>query len=336
MSTFLRYGYQVPPDFALYPMLGSTVRALGKGWDVLVRGNKSELRSYQDLAQQLKKPGQLHFSPMLEIENHSKLIQPAIPQNFSPELQLWHSASVEKEALNVSGKDGSSPNAFHLMVAGKNVSEVDFDLISNFVITRSNPQGVTAIVGSGKGKTTSALGIAAEAVARGKSVAVVQWFKEKHGEGDKRWKINEHDFPALLNIPDQFVISPMGLGFFGSPKYDRVAGATAYQLHRDKAYQGLALATEYLQQAHVDVLVLDEFVDTVAEIAGNIEYPLLDLVDVQDFLKKAAKQTKVAVVVTGRKVTSDWAPMVAQAITIDSVKHPWNTNRQGAISGLDF
>src|SRR5918994_2131169 len=94
---------------------------------------------------------------------------------------------------------------------------------------------VLLYTGEGKGKTTSAFGVALRAVGRGWNVSMVQF--TKMGEWPKGQPLGEISGAARL-APDFEVIST-GIGFvniFGDP--------FTLEEHRDAAQKGLELARE--------------------------------------------------------------------------------------------
>lgn len=309
----LEYLYQVSHHYSHLPLLGSAIRALGKEWRVAVRFEGDKLHIFESLKASLHDPHLLQLEPSKE------------------SAQVLLLGGMTADQINKHRESNLTLGKQHVMVSGEKVDDA-YDLVSHFSVDQLKPTGVTAITGTGKGKTTTALGLAVEQFVQGKKTAVVQWFKEPKS-GRLTWAINEHFFPELLQQPELITFSPMGMGFFGSPTMDRVA---EYQLHRDKAYQGLELAREIIRSGKYGLVVLDEFVDTVPEISQNIEVPLIDLVDVQAMLKEALQQTHTQVVVTGRQVTEAWGDWVGTSIVIDEVRHPWSTKQAGAVSGLDF
>lgn len=309
---FLHYSYQSDKTIGTKTLLGSAIRALGKGWNVLIIDDENA--QWKQLAHFLRNLTQLHVASTRNWRNI--LFQEKINLLLSTE-------PIDFSDIKV-----------HTMVIDQQPELASYDLISQFHIDQKKQPGVIAITGTGKGKTTTALGYAVEKMIYGDKVAVIQWFKEK-ARGDLTWAINEHQFPKLLQQPNQFEFYPTGLGFFGSPNMDRVAGEEAYQQHRAKAYEGLALARKLISSGEYSCIVLDELVDTVKEIAQNIEYPLIDLSDVQTFLEWVIEQP-LQVIVTGRRVSIDWEQYVKTSIVINEIKHPWSTARKGAVSGLDY
>lgn len=323
MASTLAYAYAVASEFSTYPILGSLIRAVGKGWKVAVVASKKRAPVYRLFQRQLRDPSQVLVAYVDDLSGLRRFHELVLIDGASPVV-----ASHIRHDHRVLGKS-------HVMAVEVDPEEGEYDLISRFEKRELHPAGVVAITGTGKGKTTSALGLGGEVVAHGGRVAVVQWFKERKS-GSLTWAISEHAFSETLTHPGAYEFFPSGLGFYGSPHFDRVAGERAYRQHRDRAYKGLALARRLIGSGDYSLVVLDELVDTVAEIAHNIRYPLIDLVDLVDFLAFATGQTQTKLVVTGRRVTDGWAGFVKTSWVIAEVKHPWSFQGRGAVSGLDF
>ncbi len=321
----LEYLYQSTDPSGLYALLGSLVRAVGKeGWRVGVVASAATYPTFVALQALLNTSDRLVIKPTSE----ATFFSAAPPFDLVLIDAMHETATVKSLRDSLIGQS-------HVMVAGNDPQSDDYDLITGFTQQQLHPQGVIAFTGTGKGKTSSALGLAAQAITQGQRVAIIQWFKERKS-GKLTWAINEHEFPAQLRDPDLIEFYPTGMGFYGSPDLDRVQGEQAYQQHRAKAWEGVDLAYAKLASGEYAVIVLDELVDTVAEIAQNIEYPLIDLADVQQLLATAQNQSKTRVVVTGRRVSDHWAAYVRESHVLTELRHPWSSKGKGAVSGLDF
>ncbi len=237
---------------------------------------------------------------------------------------------MERQSLQ---QDERIVGKLHVISAGEYDESFPYNLISEFSLEHQHLDGVWAFTGPGKGKTTSALGWAWQK-AQGKPLAVVQWFKEK-SSGHLTWSISEHLAPKHLLHPELLAFYPTGLGFFGSPALDRVKGEEAYQHHRDRALEGVSLASRFLREREIGALVLDEFVDTINVVSGNLPQDLLRLEEVRALLRDA-KESGLPVAVTGRRVTPEWSEFVATSIEIKNLRHPWTHEKRAAVSGLDF
>lgn len=321
----LEYAYITSDAYSSYPLLGSVIRALGKkNWKVLVLAPKEEQSVFLQLKATLKNPDRL---TVLSFDQLSKIND----QSFELVLSQYADPKLNQQIRNHLQILGKS----HVMTVDSSPSFEEYDLISSFEVQELHPQGVVAITGTktsgGKGKTTTALGMAVEKLAEGNTVAIVQWFKEKN-TGELTWAINEHYFADQLVVPERFAIYPTGAGFVGSPNMDRVAEENE---HREKAWAGVQLAKELILSREYSTIVLDEFVDCLSEVMPMLPYPLLELKVVQELLQLAA-DSGIQVIVTGRKITPEWERFVKTSITISEVKHPWSTRKAGAVSGLDF
>jgi cob(I)alamin adenosyltransferase len=321
----LSYMYMADPEAASLPLLGSAIRALGKEWNVAAAPSEHQAYLFSPLLGLLEDPGKFHI-----VNGASEL--ESLLEGDGLDLLLVSKLAASKSMREIIAR---SEEGCHLMIGGYVPSFMDqADLVSRFTNHRVVGKGVTAFTGNGKGKSTSAYGLALRDLPEGGRVAVVQWFKERKGERGT-WSINEHYFPDLLKDSERFEFYPSGLGFFGSPGLDRVKGAEAYRRHKGRARTGLELARSLIDSGDYSTVVLDEFVDTVPEIAENIEYPLLDLTDVVDLLRVGA-DSNTEVIFTGRRITDDIRPFVKSSYLVEEFKHPFSTSGATAVSGLDF
>lgn len=148
--------------------------------------------------------------------------------------------------------------------------------------------------GNGKGKTTSALGLAVKALGAGKKVFIGQFLKSGHYS----------EIKALKQFPEQLTVEHYGLGKFvrGKPSEDdKKAGILGYQ----KIFK-------VLEEKEYDLVIIDE--GNVAVKYGIItEQALLDLFNM--------KPEHVQLVVTGRGATPAVIAQADQVAQIDEVKH---------------
>src|SRR6266542_3116048 len=134
---------------------------------------------------------------------------------------------------------------------------------------------VLLYTGEGKGKTTSALGVALRAVGRGWKVCMVQF--TKMGEWPPGEPMGEISGAKRLE-PDLEVI-PTGIGFvniFGDPY--------TLEEHRAAAQKGLELAREKIASGEYQLVILDEVLgavdqgqvelDQVIELIGTKPHPV--------------------------------------------------------------
>jgi len=295
-------------------LLGSCVRALGKpGWNIAVFPSIDAAAPYLDLQTKLQEPYRLDvFSPDA---------LKTIPQYKSYNLILIDDPN-EKDLVHLRNKFFGKA---HIVVRSQQENSDEYTLVSDITKTDVNTHGVIAYTGDGKGKSTGAFGIALNTFIKGGKVAVVQWFKET------AWNISEHTFANALTNPENFAVYPMGSGFFGAGKLDREKDT---QIHEQSATQAVSLAADLLEKNY-DVIILDEFVDTVKDISKNIPNDLLALQTVQEFLRYTQDFPKTTVVVTGRSI-QHWDNFIQTSYEVKNIRHPFTNRGEFAKSGLDF
>lgn len=153
---------------------------------------------------------------------------------------------------------------------------------------------IKIITGNGKGKTTSALGLAIEAVGAGKKVFIGQFLKSgKYSE-----------MHALKMFPDQITVRHYGLGKFvkGRPTDDDIiAGKEGY-----KEIVGI------IKKEKHDLVIIDE--GNVAVKYGILSgQSLIDLFDI--------KPDPMDLVVTGRGATPAVIERADLVIELKEIKH---------------
>jgi cob(I)alamin adenosyltransferase len=163
--------------------------------------------------------------------------------------------------------------------------------------------------GSGKGKTTAALGVVVRALGHGLKVAFIQFIKSQD-TGESRFL---EEMAALK--PGQVFYSRRGKGF---------VGRNPSQTDRELALEGLELALTLADQ--YDLLVLDEI--NVAMSLG-----LLDSTTVADLVKN--RPPKVNFILTGRGCPDNIITLADTVTEMQDVKHAFRAGIS-ARSGLDY
>ncbi len=128
--------------------------------------------------------------------------------------------------------------------------------------------------GAGKGKTSAALGILLRSAGQGHRVLMIQFLKGQKDTGELQ---------AYPQLGDQVEIVQFGRSDLHN--LHEVQSVDAYL-----ANQGLNYAREMMRRRRPDVLILDE-------LATAVQYQLLSVHDVVDFLDNRHRQTEV--IVTG-------------------------------------
>ncbi len=168
---------------------------------------------------------------------------------------------------------------------------------------------ILIITGDGKGKTTSALGMAMRASGHGLRACVIQFIK-----GVRTGELST--VQAMANI--QMVQT--GRGFL--PKSQ--GGGMAE--HKQAAEQGLAVAAESIVSGQYDILILDEI--CVAVSLGLILEA--DVVDVMGCADPA-----MTLVLTGRYASPGLIELADTVSRIDCVKHGYDAGI-AAQKGVEF
>jgi cob(I)alamin adenosyltransferase len=165
---------------------------------------------------------------------------------------------------------------------------------------------VHVYTGDGKGKTTAALGMCARAVGHGYRALIVQFMKTAGTYGEN-----------FLTLP--------GLDVVASGHDCLVFSNEITQADRDKAADGMRLASEALRSGNYRIVVLDE-------VSVAIKFGLVDVHDVVRAIKERHKG--VEAVVTGRYAPHELLDMADYVSEIKAIKHPY---QNGVISrkGVD-
>ncbi|MCP4690581.1 MAG: cob(I)yrinic acid a,c-diamide adenosyltransferase [Desulfobacterales bacterium] len=153
---------------------------------------------------------------------------------------------------------------------------------------------VHVITGHGKGKTTSALGLALRAAGAGRSVYIGQFGKK----GDYS------EIRALERLSDRITVEQFGLGRFtnGKPEPEDI----------EAAQEGLEKVTRVMASDKYDMVVLDEA--NVATRFGMIETrDLLDLI--------ARKPPEKELIITGRYASTRVLEMADEVSELKARKH---------------
>ena len=163
--------------------------------------------------------------------------------------------------------------------------------------------------GTGKGKTTAALGVAFRAVGQGMKVFMVQFIKGN-------WKYGELE--AAKRFSDLLEIHPMGEGFTWdtkNPERDRQKAREAWEAGKQAALSG-----------KYQLVIFDE-------INYVLSYGSLPVEEVAQFLRNKPKDLHV--ILTGRdapQVLIDLADLVTE---MRDIKHPY-TQGIKAQKGIEF
>jgi cob(I)alamin adenosyltransferase len=163
------------------------------------------------------------------------------------------------------------------------------------------PRGlVVVITGNGKGKTTSALGMAVRACGHGMRVCIIQFMK-----GD----LYAGEWDGLRKLACAIELHTTGKGFCGIQ-----GNPYPYSEHRDNAEDALQLAREKMESGAFDLLILDEINNAVK----------LKLVQLEQLLALVRdKPPLMHLVLTGRDAHPEVIELADTVSEVNEIKHAY-------------
>jgi len=171
---------------------------------------------------------------------------------------------------------------------------------------------IVVITGYGKGKTTTALGIAVRACGHNLRTSMIQFMK-----GD----IYAGEWDGIKKMNCQVELISTGKGFCGIQ-----GNPYPYKEHRKNAQEAIGLAYQKMESGQFDILILDEINNALS----------LHLVDLEQVLKLIRlKPPRMHLVLTGR----DAHPQVIElADTVSEIKEIKHAYRKGVEpqQGIDY
>lgn len=171
---------------------------------------------------------------------------------------------------------------------------------------------VLVFTGHGKGKTTTALGIALRAAGHGMRVCIVEFMK-----GD----LYAGEIDAIKRLSPNVEFHLMGKGFCGI-----MGNPYPFKEHRANAQDALKLTREKMFSGEYDVLILDE-------INNSLKLKLVDLPQVLELIDN--KPPLLHLVLTGRDAPPE---VIEKAHTVTEMKEIKHAYRQGIEpqKGIDY
>lgn len=183
-------------------------------------------------------------------------------------------------------------------------------------ITKLEPkikQGlIVVITGNGKGKTTSAMGMALRARGHGLRVNIIQFMK-----GD----LYSGEWDGVKLLDGLVKLTPTGKGFCGIE-----GNPYPHSEHRKNAQEAVDLVKKTIKEDDCDVLILDE-------INNALELKLVDLDQVMAIID--SKPDHMHLILTGRDAHPD---VIEAADTVSEVREIKHAYRKGIEPqpGIDF
>ncbi|HXE97372.1 MAG TPA: cob(I)yrinic acid a,c-diamide adenosyltransferase [Dongiaceae bacterium] len=171
---------------------------------------------------------------------------------------------------------------------------------------------IVVLTGNGKGKTTSALGMALRAVGHKLHVCIIQFMKGNLYSG-------EIDGLKWLTPLIEFHLAGKGIcGIQGDP--------IPYHEHRANAQCAIGLAREKLHSGQFDIVILDD-------INSALKLGLVDLPQVLELLD--TKPPDVQLVLTGRDAHPEVCGRAHTVTEMVEVKHAYRDGIE-AQQGIDY
>lgn len=163
------------------------------------------------------------------------------------------------------------------------------------------PKGlIVVITGSGKGKTTSALGMALRATGHGMKVCIIQFMKGDLYSGE--WDaLKKQDLGIELHVT--------GKGFCGI-----LGNPYPWSEHRDNAQDAIDIVREKMASGLYDMLILDE-------INNSLKLNLVDLNQVLEIIR--SKPLLMHLILTGRDAHPQVIEMADTVSEIQEIKHAY-------------
>ena len=183
-------------------------------------------------------------------------------------------------------------------------------------ITRLEPKEkkglVIVITGHGKGKTTTALGIAVRACGHNMRVCIIQFMK-----GD----LYTGEWDGIKKLGSQVELLSTGKGFCGIQ-----GNPYPYEEHRENAQDAIQLTHQKMESGQYDILILDEINNALK----------LRLVDLEQVLKIIhGKPPLMHLVLTGRDAHPQIIEMADPVGEIKEVKHAYQKGIEPQ-PGIDY
>jgi len=171
---------------------------------------------------------------------------------------------------------------------------------------------VVVITGHGKGKTTTALGIAVRACGHDLKVSIIQFMKGDLYAG-------EWDGVKKMNCRIELIATGKGFcGIQGNPY--------PYKEHRENAQEAIQIVHKKMESDPPDILILDE-------INNALHLKLVDLDQVLQIIEQ--KPSQMHLVLTGRDAHPQVIELADTVSEITEVKHAYRKGIEPQ-PGIDY
>jgi cob(I)alamin adenosyltransferase len=180
------------------------------------------------------------------------------------------------------------------------------------LVPRQRKGLIVVLTGNGKGKSTSALGIALRALGHGMKVCIIQFMK-----GD----LYSGEWDAVKRLGNDIELHVTGKGFCGI-----LGNPYPWAEHRANAQDAIDLVNEKMAGGNFDLMILDE-------INNSLKLELVDLKQVLDILRK--KPPLMHLVLTGRDAHPQVIELADTASEIHEIKHAYRKGIEPQ-PGIDY
>jgi cob(I)alamin adenosyltransferase len=180
-------------------------------------------------------------------------------------------------------------------------------------LTPKEPKGlVVVITGNGKGKTTTAFGIAVRACGHNLRTCIIQFMK-----GD----IYAGEWDGVKKMNCQVELISTGKGFCGIQ-----GNPYPYKEHRENAQEAIRLARQKIESGQFDIVILDE-------INNALSLRLVDLEQVLEVIRQ--KPAGMHLVLTGRDAHPQVIDLADTVSEIKEIKHAYRMGIEPQ-PGIDY
>lgn len=183
-------------------------------------------------------------------------------------------------------------------------------------ITKLEPekrQGVVVVItGNGKGKTTSAMGMALRSAGHGMKVCIIQFMK-----GD----IYSGEWDGVKLLDGLVELTSTGKGFCGIQ-----GNPYPFEEHRQNAQDAIELVHEKMNSGQFQTLILDE-------INNALDLKLVDLDQVLGILK--SRPPELHLIMTGRGAHPEIVEIADTVSEVREIKHAYRRDIEPQ-PGIDY
>lgn len=171
---------------------------------------------------------------------------------------------------------------------------------------------VVVITGNGKGKTSSAMGMALRASGHEMKTAIVQFMK-----GD----IYSGEWDGVRHLDGYVELTATGKGFCGIE-----GNPYPHKEHRKNAQDAVGLVFKKIASGQFDILILDE-------INNALELKLIDFEQVLDILKR--RPESMHMILTGRDAHPKVIELADTVSQVNEIKHAYRKGIEPQ-PGIDY